>query len=86
MVQAVSSEVDGVSPIATGRSGWGSRKFVRDHRVHIYPEDSSEILAALVGSQDRPALFWFDARYSAGITARGATDTPIISEFGAARA
>ena len=30
---------------------------------------------------DRPALFWLDGHYSAGITARGDRDTPVLDEL-----
>ena len=29
-----------------------------------------------------PALFWLDAHYSAGVTARGEVDTPLLAELG----
>ena len=57
------------------------QRFARRENVKILCGDSAEILPQLVADLDGPALFWLDGHYSAGITARGGKDTPIIAEL-----
>lgn len=47
------------------------------HNVTLLQGDSATRLREVVASLDEPAVFWLDAHYSAGITARGDTETPI---------
>lgn len=49
--------------------------------VHLIQGDSAVELGNLVQYLDRPCLFWLDAHYSGGITARGIEDTPIMAEM-----
>jgi hypothetical protein len=49
--------------------------------IEILHGDSGAVLGALVPRLDRPALFWLDGHYSAGETARGERDTPILQEL-----
>jgi hypothetical protein len=83
MVQAVSGDVDRVLSIEL--DDWlfrrAVRKFAGNPKVRIYHGDSAEILPGVLGSLEGRALFWLDAHYSAGITARGMIDTPIVGEF-----
>jgi hypothetical protein len=58
------------------------RRFAEFPHVHLIKGDSGLLLPAILGKIDRPALFWLDAHYSGGITARGQTDTPIMQELG----
>jgi hypothetical protein len=57
------------------------RRFHGQEKVEIIHGDSGIELAKLIPRLDRPTLFWLDGHYSAGITARGATDTPIFEEL-----
>jgi hypothetical protein len=83
MVQAVSGDVDQVLSIEL--DDWlfrrAVRKFAGNHKVRICHGDSAEILPGVLASLEGRALFWLDAQYSAGITARGMIDTPIVGEF-----
>jgi hypothetical protein len=45
--------------------------------------DSSERIIDVICRLSGPALFWLDAHYSAGETAKGALDTPIYAELSA---
>jgi len=45
--------------------------------------DSGEILPNLLSDLRSPVLFWLDAHYSHGVTARGDLETPILRELGA---
>lgn len=57
------------------------RKFVRHGHVTILQGNSSELLPEVVAGLERPALFWLDAHYSGGATARGPKETPIVEEL-----
>lgn len=57
------------------------QRFRHDPSIHVYEGDSSKILPDVLARVDRPALFWLDAHYSRGITARGDIDTPVADEL-----
>ncbi len=50
-------------------------------KVNLIQGDSGEELRRVVGEIDRPALFWLDGHYSAGITAKGEKETPVNEEL-----
>lgn len=56
-------------------------RFKRFRHISIVYGDSDKVLPDVVATLDRPALFWLDAHYSGGVTARGPVDTPIQSEI-----
>jgi len=58
------------------------RRLRRFAHVTLLQGDSGVELAKVLKELDRPALFWLDAHWSGGITARGETDTPISRELG----
>ena len=59
-----------------------SRKRLRDQRhIVIHEGDSKAVLPSILARLEVPALFWLDAHYSAGMTARGSIDTPISAEL-----
>lgn len=59
-----------------------AQKRFRNHpKIHLLQGDSGRSLRAILASVTRPALFWLDAHYSEGITARGTIDTPIVQEL-----
>lgn len=83
MVEAMRGDFDRIYSIELGdelcrRAQERFRAF--DH-VEILHGDSGVELASLVPRLRQPALFWLDGHYSAGITARGATDTPVLEEL-----
>src|SRR3546814_742051 len=53
------------------------QKFAQNKRVKIYSGDSGQMLSEILAGLHEPALFWLDAHYSEGLTARGEQDTPI---------
>lgn len=57
------------------------QRFARDSGVQILHGDSSLLLPRIVADLARPALFWLDAHWSEAQTARGAVETPIVSEL-----
>lgn len=59
-----------------------SKRFKSYPRVHLYQGDSGKVLADVIPRLRGPSIFWLDGHYSAGITARGETDTPVLAEIG----
>lgn len=57
------------------------QRFKTDEHIELIHGDSGLELKKLVRRLDEPALFWLDGHYSAGVTARGEKDTPIIEEL-----
>jgi hypothetical protein len=57
------------------------RNFARARNVRLLEGDSGILLSTLMPTFKEPVLFWLDAHYSAGITARGEADTPILDEL-----
>ena len=49
--------------------------------INILRGDSSKVLPIILSKIDKPALFWLDGHYSAGITAKGDLNTPILKEL-----
>jgi hypothetical protein len=59
-----------------------ARRLLEPHpHVEVLHGDSGEKLAEVLEKLDRRALFWLDAHYSGGITARGVQETPIVREL-----
>lgn len=56
-------------------------RFCHDPKVHIINDDSSAAIEAFLGRLDQPAIFWLDAHYSAGVTAKGKLQTPVKEEL-----
>jgi hypothetical protein len=59
-------------------------RFVDDFHVHLFQGDSAIVLPTLLPHLlSKRCLFWLDAHYSGGVTARGPIDTPIVQELDA---
>jgi hypothetical protein len=58
-----------------------SRRFARYPHVRLYHGDSGALLPQILENSNRPSLFWLDAHYSGGFTARGSLDSPIRAEL-----
>ena len=56
-------------------------KFRKYPHITILQGDSSVLLHEVVSKLDEPALFWLDAHYSGGITAKGDKECPIFEEL-----
>ena len=57
------------------------RRFRNYSHINILHGDSGELLPELLGKLSEQCLFWLDGHYSAGFTARGKLDTPIVNEL-----
>lgn len=55
-------------------------RFADFRHIHILQGDSAQALPRVLADINRPCLFWLDAHYSGGMTARGNIDTPIVAE------
>ena len=56
-------------------------RFADFSNVYLYRGDSSKVLKKVIKKIDAPATFWLDGHYSAGNTARGDTNSPILNEL-----
>ncbi|MBX3012077.1 MAG: hypothetical protein KF832_11250 [Caldilineaceae bacterium] len=57
------------------------KRFAHLPHIVLFQGDSSDVLPKILAQIDSPSLFWLDAHYSGGITAKGSLDTPIMSEL-----
>ncbi len=58
------------------------KRFSRNKQVHLYLGDSTEVLPQILPSlKNERLLFWLDGHWSAGNTAKGSENTPIIKEL-----
>ncbi|MGQ9581847.1 MAG: hypothetical protein ACUVT8_13055 [Armatimonadota bacterium] len=57
------------------------KRFFRYPHISILQGDSGQLLPGLLASMTQPCLFWLDAHYSGGITARGGMETPVMQEL-----
>lgn len=57
------------------------RIFKKYSKIHIIEGDSGKILPKLLREINKPILFWLDAHWSGGITAKGEVENPILNEL-----
>jgi hypothetical protein len=57
------------------------QRFARDPCIKLLLGDSGTILRDVLALQTSPCVFWLDAHYSAGLTAKGRVDSPILEEL-----
>lgn len=56
-------------------------KFKKYQHVKVLSGDSTNVLPKLLKQINQPCLFWLDAHFSRGITAKGIKETPIMEEL-----
>ena len=85
MVEALRRDFERVFSIELGEDlhRRAVARFLKVRNVRLVQGDSAAKLPEIVAELDRPALFWLDGHYSAGITARGDEDTPVFKELDA---
>ena len=59
------------------------KRFKSNVNVEIVQGDSGKMLSVIVNKLTKPAIFWLDGHYSAGITAKGDKECPIFEELDA---
>lgn len=57
------------------------KRFRNLKHISIYQGDSVKVLPEIIKQIDVACLFWLDAHFSGGITAKSDVDTPIIKEL-----
>lgn len=57
------------------------RRFAGTGNVALHQGDSGKVLPGLVDTLREPTLFWLDAHWSRGVTAKGDLDTPVSLEL-----
>jgi len=57
------------------------KRFSKDKNIKIIMGDSGDKLKSILKSISCPCLFWLDAHYSGGKTARGKKETPVVKEL-----
>ena len=57
-----------------------ARRLASYSHVQVLQGDSGHVLPEVVGQLNEPAVFWLDAHYSGGMTARGPTECPLERE------
>lgn len=56
-------------------------RFAQEKHITLIEGDSAKKLQEILLKLDQPAIFWLDAHFSGGITARGEIETPIQTEL-----
>jgi hypothetical protein len=60
-----------------------TKRFSKYKHIKILHGDSSNILPVIMKDIQKPAIFWLDGHYSAGITEKGQKECPIFEEIDA---
>jgi hypothetical protein len=83
MVNAVRRDFDNIASIELDDTFYhrAALRFANWNYIKIYHGDSAEVLPKILRSVTQPCLFWLDAHYSEGRTARGLKETPIVEEL-----
>jgi hypothetical protein len=84
MIYATKNIFDKIDSIELGEELYKNavQRFKNHRHIKIWNGDSATVLAEIIKNIDEPSLFWLDAHYSGGITARSASgDTPIEKEL-----
>lgn len=83
MVEAVKSLFTRIYSVELDMSLFkrAGERFRDQKHIEIVQGDSAEVLPRLLREISTPCLFWLDAHYSGGVTAKGATETPILQEI-----
>lgn len=83
MVEAMKGEFEQVYSIELADHFYEAavERFKGDANVEILHGDSGQVVQKLLPRLNQPSLFWLDGHYSAGNTARGDKDTPVMEEL-----
>ncbi len=57
------------------------KRFAGYANIHIFQGQSGEILPEILKGVQQPCLFWLDAHWSGGSTAKGELETPVVQEM-----
>jgi hypothetical protein len=84
-VAMMSRDFDQITTIELDRELYlkAKERFSTKPHINVLHGDSGIVLPELLKTLEKPALFWLDGHYSAGVTAKGHLETPIIGEVSA---
>lgn len=84
MIEAMRSEFDVLYTIELSEylHRLAVRRFRNSPHIHVIQGDSGDKLRTVLSEIRQPTIFWLDGHYSAGVTARGNMETPILQELG----
>lgn len=85
MVEAVARDFSRIFTIELDPrlSAAAAERFRDRPHITVLEGDSGQLLPLVLTRLEEPAVFWLDAHYSGGQTARGDSDTPIMHELAA---
>jgi len=83
MVYAMQPHFEEIYSIELGENFFrkARKRFAGFPNVHIVHGQSGEVLPEIMKSITQPCLFWLDAHYSGGLTAKAELETPIMQEL-----
>ncbi|MGB3619478.1 MAG: hypothetical protein WBA12_15275 [Catalinimonas sp.] len=83
MIEAQRPYFDRIVSIELSEMLWerATRLFAPHPEVKIVRGDSAVMLAEVLKDLHEPAVFWLDGHYSAGVTAKGAKECPVLEEL-----
>jgi len=83
MINAMKNKFEKIYSIELGNDLYkmAKKRFEKYHHIKLLKGDSGIVLPNLLNEINEPAIFWLDAHYSQGETARGEIDTPIENEL-----
>lgn len=83
MVKAQLKNFKNIYSIELGKDLWENavKRFEKDKQVKIIHGDSGKIFRDLIPKINEKELFWLDGHYSAGMTAKGEKNCPILEEL-----
>lgn len=83
MIEAMKGSFDRIYSIELSKKLYekSRERFKGVKHIELIHGDSGLVLGDLVKKLGQPALYWLDAHYSAGDTARGDKETPIYEEI-----
>jgi len=58
-----------------------AERFAGINKIHILEGNSGDLMPMIMEKATKPTLFWLDAHYSGGETARGPEDSPVVREL-----
>jgi hypothetical protein len=83
MVEATLNDFEEIYSVELSKDLYkkAANKFRLHKKVHLFQGDSSQVLPQILKKIKQPTLFWLDAHYSAGVTVKGDTNTPVLAEL-----
>lgn len=83
MVEAMKNDFETVYSIELSKdfAQQAQKRFQNDENVTILQGDSAAVISKILKQIKKPTLFWLDAHYSGGNTAKASKQTPIEKEL-----